>query len=173
VYGAEITQEVLLALNSGVIPEGWNDTTVVLIPKVDDPERITQFRPISLCNVIYKIISKMLAARLKEILPDVIAPMQSAFFPGRLITDNVLVAYECVHSIKNKRAGNNATCAVKFDMHKAYDRVEWIFLEGMMRRLGFSERWISMMMACVNSVRYQVRFNSEETDTFVPTRGLR
>jgi hypothetical protein len=173
ICGAEITQEVLLALNSGVIPEGWNDTTIVLIPKVDDPERITQFRPISLCNVIYKIISKMLAVRLKQILPDVIAPMQSAFVPGRLITDNVLVAYECVHSIKNKRAGNNGTCAVKLDMHKAYDRVEWIFLEGMMRRLGFSERWISMMMACVSSVRYQVRLNSEETDTFIPTRGLR
>jgi hypothetical protein len=115
----------------------------------------------------------MLAARLKEILLDVIAPMQSAFVPGRLITDNVLVAYECVHSIKNKRAGNNGTCAFKLDMHKAYDHVEWIFLEGMMRRLGFSERWISMMMACVSSVRYQVRFNCEETDTFVPTRGLR
>jgi hypothetical protein len=64
-------------------------------------------------------------------------------------------------------------CAVKLDMHKAYDRVEWIFLENMMRKLGFDERWINQMMACVNSVRYQVRFNSEETDMFVPTRGLR
>jgi hypothetical protein len=92
VCGAQITQEVLQALNSGVIPEGWNDTTVVLIPTVDDPESITQYRPISLCNVIYKIISKMLAHRLKVILPEVISPMQSAFVPGRLITDNVLVA---------------------------------------------------------------------------------
>jgi hypothetical protein len=58
-------------------------------------------------------------------------------------------------------------------MHKAYDRVEWIFLENMMRRLGFEERWISLMMACVSSVRYQVRFNSEDTDMFSPTRGLR
>lgn len=129
ICGEEITQEILQALNTGVIPEGWNDTTVVLIPKVNDPELITQFCPISLCNVIYKIISKMLTLRLKGILPDVISPMQSAFVPGRLITDNVLVAYECVHSIKKKRAGSSGYCAVKLDMHKAYDRVEWVLLE--------------------------------------------
>jgi hypothetical protein len=58
-------------------------------------------------------------------------------------------------------------------MHKAYDRVEWVFLENMMRKLGFAERWISMMMACVSSVKYQVRFNSDETDSFIPSRGLR
>jgi hypothetical protein len=173
VCGEEITQEVLHAMNTGMIPEGWNDTTVVLIPKVDNPELITQFWPISLCNVIYKIISKMLALRLKVILPEVISPMQSAFVPGRLITDNLLVAYESVHCIKNKISGSNGYCAVKLDMHKAYDRVEWVFLENMMRKMGFAERWISLMMACVKSVRYQVRFNSEETDMFVPTRGLR
>ncbi|XP_051218974.1 uncharacterized protein [Lolium perenne] len=70
ICGAEITSEILQALNTGEIPDGWNDTTVVLIPKVDNPELITQFRPISLCNVIYKIISKMLAFRLKRILPE-------------------------------------------------------------------------------------------------------
>jgi hypothetical protein len=85
----------------------------------------------------------------------------------------VFVAYESIHTIKNKRSGNSGACAVKLDMHKAYDRVEWIFLENMMRRLGFAERLISLMMACVRSVRYQVRFNSEETDMFTPTRGLR
>jgi hypothetical protein len=77
ICGDEITKEVLLALNSSTIPEGWNDTMVVLIPKTDDPELVTHFRPISLCNVIYKIISKLLAGRLKEILPEVILPMQS------------------------------------------------------------------------------------------------
>jgi hypothetical protein len=113
----------------------------------------------------------MLALRLKVILPEVVSPTRRDFVSGRLITDNVLVTYECVHSIKNKRNGKSGYCAVKLDMHKAYDRVEWIFLENMTRKLGFAERWISLMMACVNSVRYQLRFNSEETDMFVPTRG--
>jgi hypothetical protein len=133
ICGESITSEILQALHTGVIPDGWNDTMIVLIPKVDNLESVTQYRPISLCNVIYKIISKLLASRLKLILPDVISPMQSAFVPGRLISDNVLVAYETIRTIKNKRTGSNGACAVKFDMHKAYDRVEWIFLENMMR----------------------------------------
>jgi hypothetical protein len=166
----EITQEVLQALNAGIIPKGWDDTMVVLIPKVGDPESINQFRPISLRNVISKIISKMLALGLKQILPYVISPTQSAFVPGCLITDNTLVAYECVHSIINKRKGINGSCIVKFDMHKAYNRVEWVFIENMMRKLGFHERWISLMMACVSLVSYQVGFDSEDTEMFTPTR---
>jgi hypothetical protein len=158
--GPDITVAVLKAINDKNIPDGWNETVIVLIPKVDNPEEVAQFRPISLCNVVYKIISKMLAARLKVILPDIISPTQSAFVPGRLITDNVLVAYECVHKIKNKRIGKSGLCAVKLDMHKAYDRVEWDFLRKMMVRLGFHLEWVDLVMACVSSVSYSVRFNS-------------
>ena len=171
--GDDLVDEVLQAVNTCTIPPGWNDTAIVLIPKVTSPETVSQFRPISLCNVVYKIISKMLAARLNSILPEIILPTHREFIPGRLITENILIAYECIHKIKNTRNSLAGLCAVKLDMHKAYDRVEWIFLRNMMRKLGFHENWIDLMMACVSSVRYIVRFNSHETDIFTPTRGRR
>lgn len=101
------------------MPVSFNSTTVVLIPKIKTPQEIKQFRPISLCNVIYKICSKVLSNRLRCCMDDIISEEQRAFVPGCPITDNVLVAYECTHYLK----GKVGTCAVKLDMAKAYDRV--------------------------------------------------
>jgi hypothetical protein len=143
-----------------------------MILKVDNPEKVAQFRSIGLCNVVYKVISKMLAIRMKGVLPDVISGHQSAFVLGRLITDNILIAYECIHAIKRKK-GKRGLCAVKLDMHKAYDRVEWGFLEKMMIKLGFHDRGVRLIMACVSSVRYSVRFNSMKTKIITPTRDIR
>jgi hypothetical protein len=115
----------------------------------------------------------MIAGRLKLILDDIISQVQSAFVPGRLISDNILIAYECLHTIKNKKIGKEGLCAVKLDMHKAYDRVEWNFLEQMMLRLGFRKDFVELLMACISSVRYKVRYNDQETGEIIPTRGLR
>lgn len=79
----------------------------------------------------------MIAAKLKVLLPEIISPTQNAFVPRRLITDNVLIAYKSLHTIKQKTVGRDGWCAVKLDMHKAYDRVEWFFLEAILLKLGF------------------------------------
>ena len=98
--GMDITQAILSCLNSSSLLKSINHTFITLIPKVKNSENVSEFRPISLCNVIYKIISKVLANRLKPILNDIISESQSAFIADRLITDNVLIAFESLHHMK-------------------------------------------------------------------------
>jgi hypothetical protein len=121
--------------------------------------------------VVYKLISKVLANRSKVILPHIIAPNESAFVPGQLITDNILLAYECTHFMQNKRSGAQGSVAIKLDMSKAYDWVEWHFLEDMMRKMGLHEEWIKMIMKCVTSVNYRIKVNNTYWDTIIPQRG--
>lgn len=124
IVGDEVSEAVLHTLNSGIMPEALNLTHIVLIPKLKNPSCVKDFRPISLCNVLYKIISKVLANRLKKILPEIISPSQSAFVPGRLISDNILAAYETLHTMHTGMRSKKGFMAVKPDMSKAYDRVE-------------------------------------------------
>jgi hypothetical protein len=98
--GERVKHEIWTVLNGGNIPDGWNDTLIVLIPKVKNPEKLKDLRPISLCTVLYKLVSKVIANRLKVVLPDIISASQSAFVPRCMITDNVLLAYELTHFLK-------------------------------------------------------------------------
>ena len=164
---------VLSFLNGGELPVGLNDTAITLIPKVRNPQYISQYRPISLCQVLYKVAAKSIANRMRGILDEVIGEEQSAFVPGRLITDNVLVAYESVHAMRKKKRCKKAFCAVKLDMMKAYDRVEWHYLEAMLLKLGFDGNFVKLIMKCVSSVRFVVKVNGELLPYFTPSRGLR
>jgi len=170
--GSDVIKCVLNALNSGVMPSDLNETFICLIPKVKSPQKITEFKSISLCNVIYKIISKVLANRLKRILTIVIDESQSAFVPRRLITDNVLVEFETMHCIDQRKKGKEALMAIKLDMSKAYDRMEWVYLEVMMRSLGFHDKWISLIIMRMTTVSYLVLINDEPKGKITPSRGL-
>lgn len=171
--GTDIVNVVLEILNGGDLEVEWNQTQITLVPKTKKPKRMTEFRPISLCNVHYKLISKVMVNRLKKIFPEVISQEQSAFLPERLITDNIVAAFEMMHSIKSKKKGKAGVMAVKLDMSKAYERVEWNFVEGMLVKLGFCRVWVDLVMKCISSVSYCVMINGERTEFFKPSRGLR
>jgi hypothetical protein len=155
----EVVRAVQVFFSTGLMPVKVNDTAIVMIPKKNDPEELKDYRPIGLCNVVYKVVSKCLVNRLRPFLHDIISPTQSAFVPGRLITDNALVAFECIHAIQSGSSARAKFCAYKLDLAKAYDRVDWGFLEGVLAKMGFHSQWIQWVMACVTTVRYSIRFN--------------
>lgn len=164
---------VLHFLNGNDILDSWNDTLVTLIPKPVNPMLMKEFRPISLCNVCYKILSRAITNRLRPVLSKIIDEFQSAFIPGWQITDNIIVGFEAIHWMRNRKSGKTGWAALKLDMSKAYDRVEWDFLQRLMNRLGFADEWIEKIMRCVRSVKYYFRINQEVVGPIIPNRGLR
>ncbi|XP_062013973.1 uncharacterized protein LOC133730390 [Rosa rugosa] len=173
VIGKDVTEAVQDFLHTGNLLKQVNFTHICLIPKVNNPEKMSDLRPIALCNVLYKICSKAIANRLKLLLLDIISPYQSAFVPGRLITDNILVANEIAHFVHNKRDGFDGFMALKLDFSKAYDRMEWLFLRKVMERFGFTRGWIDMVMQCVCSVRFSFFIRGKPRGLVIPSRGLR
>ncbi|XP_059436470.1 uncharacterized protein LOC132169451 [Corylus avellana] len=114
-----------------------------------------------------------MANRLKHVLPVIISCNQSAFIPGRLISDNILAAYETPHTMHSRMYGRVGYMALKLDMSKAYDRVEWLFLEKVMRKMGFESRWVNLVRKCVTIVSYSVIVNGTPVGLFKPSRGIR
>ncbi|XP_019175849.1 PREDICTED: uncharacterized protein LOC109171175 [Ipomoea nil] len=173
VIGKDVTSFVLTCLSQSYFPNCLNDANIVLIPKKCIPESVSDLRPIALCNVLYKVMAKMLANRMKPLLEGIISESQSAFLPGRLISDNVLIASEVGHYLRRKQLGQVGWSALKLDMAKAYDRMEWSFVNDMLVGLGFDVKWIQLLMMCIQTVRYRVLVNGRPSEEIVPTRGLR
>ncbi|XP_023633512.1 uncharacterized protein LOC111829070 [Capsella rubella] len=159
--------------STGSFDESLNATNICLIPKTDRPRSMKEFRPISLCNVCYKVLSKILSLRLKKFLPDLISETQSAFVSGRLITDNILIAQENFHALRTNSNCRKNFMAIKTYMSKAFDRVEWPFLNALMLKMGFAQKWVDMIMFCISSVSYQVIINGTPKGHIKPSRGIR
>ena len=169
---AEDVYKTILSFFCGAeLPRSITVTTVVLIPKVQCPQDFTQYRPISLCNFINKVISRILSDRLAPMLPSLISAQQSGFIKGRQLADNFLLAQELVSDIgKSSRGGN---VVLKLDMMKAYDRVSWSFLLQVLRRFRFSETWIDAVWRLVSNVWFSVLINGVPQGFFRSSRGLR
>ncbi|CAB4289549.1 unnamed protein product [Prunus armeniaca] len=155
-------------------PDGmpFNHTLIAIIPKIAHPSHVSDYRPIILCNILYKLVAKTLANRLKVVLPHVISSFQSAFVPNLLITDNIIAAFETMHAIKRRGRRGRKKIVLKLDMSKAYDQVEWTYLATVMARMGFHVRWVSMILDCISSVSYSVLCNGFPFGHIVSQCGL-
>ena len=173
VVGDDVVRAMLFCLNSGSLHPGLNHTFISLIPKFKNPQYVTKFRPIALYNILYKLVSKVLAKKLKNVLPHIISESQSTFQSNKEISNNILVAFETLHHMKRKKGGKSGHLALKLDISKAYDRLEWVFLKKVMERMGFHSQWVGWIMECVQSMTYLVLINGEPTETITPSRGIR
>ncbi|XP_028104944.1 uncharacterized protein LOC114303962 [Camellia sinensis] len=166
----EVLQFMAEFHSQGKIVSGLNSSFITLIPKREEPCELSDFRPISLVNSVYKILAKVLSKRLKRVLPEIISEAQTAFLGGRSILDGVLIANEVVHWWK---AAKMRGIILKLDFEKAYDSVNWEFLLSMMRNFGFGEKWLGWIKSCLSSSRVSVLVNGSPTKEFAPQRGLR
>lgn len=156
----EVYSTNLAFFNKGVFDDHINFTHIILIPKVKNHVKPSDFRSIILCYVIYKLVSKVLTNKLKMILPIIIYKNQSAFILKRLISNNIIVAFETLHSMKTRQKGKGGSMARKLEISKAYDYIEWSFLEGMMRRkMSIQEKWIMMIMICIFTMTDSILIN--------------
>ena len=156
----------------GSMPREVNASLIVLIPKISNPTSINHFRPISLCNVEYKIISKLLVEKIRPLLDKMIYPTQLAFIPNRWIAENQIIVQEVLHSFKTRKT-KSGLMAIKLDLQKAYERVNWNFLKAVLLHFGFNEIFTRWIIAYVSSMTFEVMVNGGKSESFKPSRGLR
>lgn len=131
-HWAKVGDSVVTAVNhfltTGFLLKEWNNTLIVLIPKQNPPEEVNHLRPISLCNTVYKCAAKCMVKRMKPLHPDLISGYQNAFISGRHMEDTILISHELLNVINKQWGQQRHLAALKLDMNKAYDRVNWVFI---------------------------------------------
>ncbi len=172
VINFDLIEAVISFFTRGHILKEINHTFIALIPKSNKASTVNQFRPISLCNTSYKIISKILSNRLKPLLHKLISPWQSAFVPGRLIQDNSIIAHETLDTMKKKK-GKKGLMMLKIDTEKAFDTMEWSFILNILRCFGFNSTWINWIKECISSPTCSVLLNGSLFGKIKSERGLR
>ncbi|XP_048605373.1 uncharacterized protein LOC106386312 [Brassica napus] len=169
--GKDMIAAVKEFLSTGCLLQQWNSTIISLIPKKANANRMTEFRPISCCNTVYKVASKLLANRLKAALPKLIFSAQSTFVPGRLLAENVLLATELVAGYKWKDISKR--CILKVDLQKAFDSINWDFVLNTLEALEFPTHFRKLVSQCITTTRFSVSVNGELCGYFKGTKGLR
>ncbi|KAJ8433476.1 hypothetical protein Cgig2_020648 [Carnegiea gigantea] len=153
------------------MPKEISETKLILIPKVQNPQHATEFRPISCYNVIYKCITKLLCQRIKEILPTTIHPNQGTFVKGRELLYNVLICQDLARGYKRQRI--SPRCLLKIDIQKAFDSGHWRFIADMMTALKFPKIFITWVLVCISYVSFSFHTNGQNTGVFLGGRGLK
>ncbi|KAL1225687.1 putative ribonuclease H protein [Cardamine amara subsp. amara] len=171
IVGEDFTSAVLEFFRSGKILKQWNCTAITLVPKKTGAERISAFRPIACCNVVYKVISKILARRLEKLLPTMISNSQSAFVKGRLLVENVLLATELVQGFNHKSITSRGLLQV--DLRKAFDSVSWDFIIHVLQSFGFPPLYINWIRQCITTPSFSITVNGDLCGFFQGKKGLR
>ena len=169
-FGEEICSFIFGFFESGHFPPEINLTWVALIPKIDEAVEIKDYRPISMVGCLYKLISKILANRVKLVMPGLVGETQSAFVSGRQILDGGLIANEVVWWLKKAKMSG---FMLKLDFQKAYDTVRWSFLDHVLDCMGFGSKWRSWVGHCVTSASMSILVNGSPSAPFKMNRGLR
>lgn len=170
--GISLTMMVNLALSTGKAPDQLLLAFITLIPKKERPENARDFRPITLLNVAYKIVSKVHVNRMRPNMQRIIGPTQNSFLPGRSTMDNIILAQEVVHYMNGKK-GKKGLMFLKLDLHKTYDSVSWVFLKRVMEAFGFPKRLFDLILSGLKNCDISSLWNGEKLPFFKPKRGLR
>ncbi|XP_074271380.1 uncharacterized protein LOC141595316 [Silene latifolia] len=168
--GKEVIQAIQDFFTHGKLLKQLNATSLTLIPKCDRPQTVLQFHPITCCNVIYKVISKLLCSRLAEVLPQLVDKNQGAFIQHRSIQENILIYEDLIRLYE--RPSPSPRCMFKIDLQKAYDTVEWEFVDKLMKMLKFPEGFRSKVMQCITTASFSLSLNGEMFGFFQGKRGL-